>query len=144
MNRNVRRALIVIVLGVVAYLLWYLNANAVTGDESTSLSKPSYALRLIPESGSSVPVQQGQVGIDLAPGYDATLDLNGTEITNTVKDPTADGLFRSGTNTISYQPALGHRVKSLSEGQNCVTAFIWKQVDGKATAKPLRWCFSAV
>jgi len=143
MNRNLRRALIVVVLGVVGYLLWYLNANAVTGDESTSLSKPSYALRLIPESGSSVPVQQGQVGIDLAVGYDATIDLNGTEIRNTVKDPTADGLFRSGTNTISYQPALGHRITSLKPGSNCVTAFIWKQSDGQATAKPLRWCFHA-
>ena len=142
MHRNLRRVVIVVILGIVGYLLWYLNANAVTGDGSTSMSKPSYVLRLIPTSGSSVLVQDG-VGIDLATGYDAYLDINGTEIRNVVIDPSADGLIRSGTGTISYQPATGHRVASLVSGENCVTAFIWKQEEGRESAKPLRWCFNA-
>lgn len=142
MHQNLRRLIIAVTLGIVAYLLWYINANAVTGDQSTSLSKPSYVLRLIPTSGASVLVQD-RVGIDLANGYDAYLNLNGIEIRNVVVDPEADGLVRSGTGTISYQPADGHRVEQLASGENCVTAFIWKQEDGRDTAKPLRWCFTA-
>ncbi|MCC6226919.1 MAG: hypothetical protein IT195_11010 [Microthrixaceae bacterium] len=142
MHPNLRRAVIVVILGFVGYLLWYVNGNAVTGDQSTSMSKPSYVLRLIPASGASVPVQD-RVGIDLSSGFDAYLDLNGIEIRNVVEDPTADGLVRSGTGTIGYQPAVGHRVERLASGENCVTAFVWKQEEGRDTAKPLRWCFTA-
>lgn len=142
MHPNLRRAVIIVVLGFVGYLLWYVNGNAVTGDQSTSMSKPSYVLRLIPASGAGVPVQD-RVGIDLSSGYDAYLDLNGIEIRNVVIDPTADGLVRSGTGTISYQPAEGHRIERLGSGENCVTAFVWKQEEGRGTASPLRWCFTA-
>ena len=142
MHPNLRRAVIIVVLGFVGYLLWYVNGNAVTGDQSTSMSKPSYVLRLIPASGAGVPVQD-RVGIDLSSGYDAYLDLNGLEIRNVVIDPTADGLVRSGTGTISYQPAEGHRIERLDSGENCVTAFVWKQEEGRGTASPLRWCFTA-
>jgi hypothetical protein len=142
-NTILRRLLIVATLAVVAVLLVYINDNAVTGDKETSLAKPSYVDRLIPESGSSVPVQD-QVGIDLAVGYDAYLDINDVEIRNTVTDPTADGLLKTlSVGTVLYTPGPGRRVEKLKSGENCVMAFVWKQRDGEDTAKPTRWCFTA-
>jgi hypothetical protein len=143
-NNTLRRLLITAALAVVVVLAVYINNNAVTGDNETSLSKPSYVERLIPDSGSDVPVQS-QIGLDLATGYDAYLEINGTEIRNTVTDPTADGLQKTLTvGRIVYVPMPGHRIEKLQSGLNCVTAMIWKQEDGQATAKPLRWCFTGV
>jgi hypothetical protein len=142
-NNNLRRLLIAATLVVVVVLAIYINNNAVTGDDETSLSKPSYVEQLVPASGTHVPVQS-QVGLDLAVGYDAYLDINGTEIDNTVTDPKADGLQKTLTvGRVDYTPMPGHRIEKLRSGDNCVTAFIWKQEDGKASAKPLRWCFEA-
>ena len=144
MNNNLRRLLIAAALVVVVVLAIYVNDNAVTGDEETSQSKPSYVEQLIPASGSEVPVQS-QVGLDLRVGYDAYLDVNGVEIRNTVTDPTADGLQKTLTvGRVDYTPMKGHRVEKLVSGENCITAFIWKQEDGEDTARPLRWCFTAV
>jgi hypothetical protein len=142
-NTTLRRILIVAALAVVAVLLVYINDNAVTGDKETSLSKPSYVDRLIPESGASVPVQD-QVGIDLAVGYDAYLIVDDVEIRNTVTDPAADGLLKTlSVGTVMYTPGPGRRVAKLKSGENCVTAMVWKQQDGEDTAKPTRWCFTA-
>jgi hypothetical protein len=144
MNNNLRRVLIVAGLAVVVVLAIVINNNAVTGDQEASFSKPSYVERLIPESGAEVPVQS-QVGLDLATGYDAYLIVNDVQIDNTVTDPTSDGLQKTLTvGRVEYVPMKGHRVEKLKSGDNCVTALVWKQQDGKETAKPLRWCFTAV
>ena len=138
----IRRIVIAATLVVVAVLLVYINDNAVTGDQNTSLSRPAYVDRLIPASGDSVLVQD-QVGIDLAVGYDAYLNINGVDIRNTVDDPTEDGLLKTlSVGMILYTPREGHVVPKLESGENCVTAFIWKQEDGSDSAKPLRWCFT--
>ena len=144
MNNTLRRVLIAVTLGVVVVLAIYVNNNAVTGDQETSQSKPSYIEQLVPASGAEVPVQS-QVGLDLATGYDAYLDINGTEIDNVVSDPTEDGLQKTLTvGRVDYTPMEGHRIEKLLSGENCVTAFVWKQEDGRETAKPTRWCFTAV
>jgi hypothetical protein len=143
-NTTLRRVIITATLALVVVLAIYVNNNSVTGDDETSLSKPSYVERLIPDSGSDVPVQS-QVGLDLATGYDAYLDINGVEIRNTVTNPTADGLQKTLTvGRIVYVPMPGHRIEKLQSGLNCVTALIWRQEDGQASAKPLRWCFKGV
>ena len=100
--------------------------------------------QLVPSSGAEVPVQS-QVGIDLATGYDAYLIINDVQVDNVVTDPNADGLLKTLTvGRVDYTPMEGHRIETLLPGENCVTALIWKQEDGKDSAKPLRWCFTAI
>jgi hypothetical protein len=124
-------------------LLVYVYDNSVTGDNETSAAVPSYVEGLIPPSGTSV-LRQHQVGIDLAVGYDGYLNINGTTIKNTVTTENGDGMHKTLTaGLITYQPMPGHRVKELAPGQNCITAYVWRQQDGESTQTPIYWCFMA-
>ena len=137
-----RLMILALLVGAGALLVFVYN-NSVTGDDETSAAVPSYVDGLIPPSGTSVP-RQHQVGIDLAVGYDGYLDVNGVTIKNTVTTVDGDGMHKTLTvGLITYQPAPGHRLSELAAGQNCVTAFVWKQQDGPSTQTPIYWCFMA-
>lgn len=132
-----RRILIaLLLLGVVAGI--YLTGRlAVTGTDSTSDALPDSVERLIPASGAQA-LRQTQVGIDLADGYDASLQINGVAIRTT-----DDGLIKDGTGFVQFQPGPGLAIETLNQGQNCVTALVWDQLEGEATAEPVAWCFNA-
>ena len=83
-------------------------------------------------------VRQAQVGIDLVDGYDAYLQINGVSI-----QTAEDGLLKDGTGLVQFQPGPDRPIESLNPGQNCVTAFVWDQLEGQATAEPVAWCFDA-
>ena len=50
---------------------------------------------------------------------------------------------------VQFQPgpasptAPDRPIETLNQGQNCVTAFVWDQLEGQATAEPVAWCFNA-
>jgi hypothetical protein len=138
-----RRLIILAALALAGSLAVWAYNNGVSGDEEASQSKPTGVERYLPESGSSVPAQS-QVGIDLAVGYDATLTINGKTISNTASKVGEDGLMKNlEIGLITYQPAPGHRIERLPQGQNCVVANVWARKDGPTTATPARWCFKA-
>lgn len=110
---------------------------AVTGTSSTSDALPESVERLIPASGAQA-LRQSQVGIDVADGYDATLQINGVTIATA-----EDGLIKDGTGLVQFQPGPDQPIETLNQGQNCITAFVWDQLDGEATAEPVAWCFNA-
>lgn len=116
---------------------------AVTGTGATSDALPDSVERLIPASGAQA-LRQAQVGIDVADGYDAYLQVNGVTISTA-----AEGLIKDGTGLVQFQPgppsetAPDRPIETLNQGQNCVTAFVWDQLEGQATAEPVAWCFNA-
>ncbi len=111
---------------------------AVTGGNETSEALPDSVDRLIPASGSEV-LRQSQVGIDVADGYDAYLQINDTDIRTA-----EDGLIRDlGTGLILFQPGPGRPVEKLNSDQNCMIAFVYEQLDGPQSAQPVSWCFQA-
>ena len=111
---------------------------AVTGFEDTSGVLPDSVDRLIPPSGAEV-LRQSQVGIDVADGYDAYLQINGVEVRNA-----EDGLIKDlGTGLVLFQPGPDRPIEELNTNQNCVVAFVYDQVDGPSTAQPVSWCFQA-
>lgn len=111
---------------------------AMTGSDETSGALPDSVDRLIPASGAEV-LRQSQVGIDVSEGYDAYLQINGTEIRSS-----DDGLIKDlGTGLILFQPGPGRPVEELNPNQNCVIAFVYEQLDGPETAQPVSWCFQA-
>jgi hypothetical protein len=141
----IRRTLIVVMLAAAVALVVVIANNAVTGSDSASDTRPASIDRLIPASGAQV-LRQAQVGVDLAPGYDAYLIINGTEIRNQATGDDGDGLTRSltaGGYTITYTPAPGRRIEELEPDVNRVTAMIWQQSQGPTTASPTYWTFSA-
>ena len=132
-----RRILITLLLvGVVAGIV-VTGRMAVTGTGSTSDALPDSVERLIPGSGAQA-LRQAQVGIDVADGYDAYLQINGVTI-----QTAEDGLLKDGTGLVQFQPGPDRPIESLNPGQNCVTAFVWDQLEGQATAEPVAWCFDA-
>jgi len=111
---------------------------ATTGNSSTSSNAPDFVERLVPESGSEVLTQSG-VGIDVAAGYDGYLIVNGVEIRTA-----EDGLSKDlGSGRIDFTPGPDKAVSSLTDGQNCVVAIVWKQAEGPERSEPVSWCFDA-
>jgi len=133
-----RKAIItVLILGSLVGI-FFTGMYAVTGSDSTSSNLPEFVDRLIPVSGAEVP-RQSAVGIDVAEGYDAYLLINGEELRTT-----QDGLIKDlGTGLIQFQPAPGLAIETLQNGQNCVVAYVWNQLEEESTASPVSWCFNA-
>ncbi|MFN8053125.1 MAG: hypothetical protein U0Q22_16890 [Acidimicrobiales bacterium] len=135
------KAILLLLVAAMVGILVYVNNNAITGSDEASLSKPSYVERLIPASGTEV-LSQSTVGIDLVDGYDAYLVINGKKITNDVTETDQDGLRKAPSlGTVEYDPAPGRRIPKLDSPRQCVDAFVWKKLDGPATAKQVNWCF---
>ncbi len=118
---------VVVAVAVVALL-------SVSGERTTV--DPGAVERLMPAHNSRV-LQQEAVGIDLAPGYDASLTLNGTPIP-------ADQLDRTtGLNIVMFQPGPGKVIEHLPPGQSCVLATYWRLDTGPRESSARTWCFSA-
>ena len=137
---QVKALLGVLVVAMVAIIV-YVSNNSVTGPDQASLSKPDYVERLIPDSGSQV-LRQATVGVDLKEGYDAYLVINGITINNDANKSDDDGLRKAPSlGTVEYAPGPGHRIKELDTPKQCVDAWVWRKLDGPATAKQINWCF---
>jgi hypothetical protein len=92
----------------------------------------------IPNPNDEV-LRQSELGIDLAPGYDGTLMVNGVDI------PVEDQRRVPEQNQVFFTPGEGKAVEELHAGVNCVTATVWKAADGPGTAndRTYPWCFEA-
>ena len=65
---------------VVAAAALYAGVRATeTGDDAVVNSRPDVVEQIIPRRGAEA-LQQAEIGIDLAPGYEGGLILNGTAI----------------------------------------------------------------
>ena len=97
-------------------------------------------------------LRQSKVGIDLAPGHAAELEINGVPIppdqVNVFRDeadPEASseqqGGFDSTLNRFEYQPLEGRAVPELKGDENCVVATFWPLSDPGDT-ETVEWCFT--
>lgn len=93
--------------------------------------------QLIPPRNAQI-VQQQEVGLRLAPGYDAELTVNGTPIPTTQLDKT------TGLNLITFQPGPNKVIEQLDAGENCVLATFWRVETGPDESSTFSWCFSVV
>src|SRR6476646_6572622 len=83
-----RNSIIAVILLVALVGIVVAVRMAATGNDQSSAALPDSVDRLIPSSGAEV-LQQATVGIDVAAGYDAYLEINGTTIKTA-----ADGLIK--------------------------------------------------
>jgi len=93
--------------------------------------------RLIPLPGSKI-LQQDTIGIDMAPGYEATLALNGVAIPLDQSDVIAP------INQTTFKPGPGKEFTQLPAGQNCVVATYWQSSVGPSVSSTRTWCFTVV
>ena len=117
---------------------------AVVGFLVTDVDKPDQVAssdiveRFVPKPDDEV-VRQFELGVDLSPGYDGTLAVNGVEI------PVEEQRRVPEQNEVYFTPGEGKSVERLLAGRNCVVATVWKTSDGPGTAndKTIPWCFEA-
>ena len=125
----------VLVAGAVVALIVAVRATD-TGEDAAPAS--DVVEQLVPEAGAEV-LRQAELGIDLAPGYDGTILLNGVEI------PAEDQRRVPEQNQVFFTPGEGKAVERLLAGPNCATALVWKTADGRGTSRDrsFNWCFEA-
>lgn len=93
--------------------------------------------RLIPAESDKM-LQQEPIGVDLAPGYDGTLVVNGVPIP-------PDQLTKTpALNLVEFRPGPGKEIEQLPPGQNCVVATFWRSETGPAQSTSRAWCFTVV
>lgn len=91
---------------------------------------------IVPPEGGDV-LRQSTVGVVVAPGYQASLTVNG--ITIPADELTGD----RGLGQFYFTPGEGRTLASLAGGQNCVIATYWPAAAGPEQSETIRWCFSA-
>jgi hypothetical protein len=125
-----------------AFLALFLGIRATDsgGGRDVSVSgRADVVEELIPRTGDEV-LRQAERGIDLAPGYEASLLVNGVEI------PTDELRLVPEQNQVFFTPAEGKAVEQLRAGPNCASAVVWKSSLGRGTANDMSftWCFDAL
>jgi len=137
----------VLAVAIAALVLAYLTTAEGDGSDAQVSGQPPVGERdpdgvdaLIPPDGSEV-LGQGQIGIDLAPGWTGELVLlPGSGQAATIPE---DELEVDELNRITYTPGEGKAIERLS-GDYCIAATIWDQVEGRETTQRTEsWCFSA-
>ena len=122
--------LIVVVVGSVVVLV--KKASQGSGTLNNSAIE-----RLIPTAGAKI-LQQDIIGIDLAPGYEGTIALNGEPL------PLDQVTVVAPLNQVTFKPGPGKIYESLPTGENCLVATYWMSSKGPAQASLQSWCFTVL
>ena len=124
-----------VLAAVVAAVVGFLVTDT---DQPDQASQSDIVERFVPKPNDEV-VRQFELGVDLAPGYDGTLTVNGVEI------PVEEQRRVPEQNEVYFTPGDGKAVEQLNAGPNCVAATVWKAADGPGTAndQTFTWCFEA-
>ena len=131
------RVLVVVALGVAGALLVAGVQATRTEDSGPPLvnGRPDVLEREHPRRGAEV-LQQAEVGVDLAPGYEGALTIGDTEI------PTDELRIVREQNQVFFSPGAGRTFEALPSGPTCATATIWRSADGRGVNDiTFRWCF---
>jgi hypothetical protein len=121
---------VVVVVGLAIALLVVIGS----GDDVS----PGGAIeQLIPPRNDQI-LQQEAVGVQLGPGFDASLAINGTPIPDAELDKTP------GLNLVLFQPGPGKVIDQLPAGENCIVVTSWRVEVGRDDSSRFGWCFSVV
>lgn len=83
-------------------------------------------------------LRQGEVGIDLITGWDASLSIDAIPIPDDQLDKVVD------LGQVTFRPGAGKVLPYLQAGQNCATATYWQRATGPEQSFTRTWCFSAL
>ncbi len=130
--------LVILGAGVAIFIIAFVVSNTDDPENPVITGNPAIE-ELIPQPGSEV-LRQSLVGIDLAPGYEAELVINGTPIpldqvnlfrSEENPDESADlaGRFDETLSRFVYQPLAGRDVPALKADENIVVVEFWPTSD---------------
>jgi hypothetical protein len=133
--------------------------TALTGNDG--VDRPEAIESLQPVENAVQVLQQERVVVDLQPGYEARLVIDGIELPTTVigqsdVDPSdqaepgqqvdlpTTAVFDPGNAIISFQPVEGALIESFSEGLHEARVIYWRIEDGPEQALSYRWEFNVI
>jgi hypothetical protein len=157
LDRGLLLASLAIAVGLV--LVVFALTTALTGDDG--IERPEAIESVQPVENAVQVLQQERVVVDLLPGYEARLVIDGIELPTTAigqsdVDPferTAPGqqidlpttaVFDPGNAVISFQPVEGALIESFSQGIHEVRVIYWRIEEGPEQALSYRWEFNVV
>jgi len=126
---------------------------AVTGDERQAL--PETIEKILPvRSAVQVPAQS-QVFVDLLPGYEGVLVIDGLELDTVSLDELEDAnkpgqqitlppttIYEPGNATLTFDPSPDSSISEFSQGEHLVQVIYWKTIDGRSRARSFSWTFT--
>ena len=156
-DRGLLIASLVIAFGLV--LVIFGLTTALTG--SDGIERPEAIESVQPVENAVQVLQQERIVVDLEPGYEARLVIDGIELPTTVigqsdvdpfdqavpgqqVDLPTTAVFDPGNAVISFQPVEGALIESFSEGLHEARVIFWRIEDGPEQALSYRWKFNVV
>ncbi len=133
------RLLIAVLVAAAGAALFFGVRATDTGDDEPIGTRTGVVERFIPREGDEV-LRQAELGVDLAPGYEGAIRVNGVDI------PTDQLRLVPEQNQVFFTPGDGTVVERLRAGVNCAEVQAWKSADGRGTANDryFTWCFEAL
>ncbi len=143
-----------IAVGVV--LIGFALARSVTGDDVTDL--PSAIEEITPAPDAVQVLQQTQVVVDLAEGYEGRLIIDDIPL-ETVRlddlgtldvepgeqvDVPPGVVFEPGNGTLTFTPSGDAPISSFDPGSHLVQVVYWPTVEGEQRARSYTWAFTAI
>ncbi len=144
-----QRVVLAVLLGTGLLLIIAGLGAAKTGDDDVRITDPAIE-RLIPKPGDLV-LRQGEVGIDLAPGYTGELQIDGKQLTtHTIGqtdtpspfDQNFDVQFDAGQATLLFTPRVGADIETFSPGRHTITARYWRTLQSRNESRVFTWQFA--
>lgn len=156
-DRGLFVASLVIAAGI-ALIVWGF-ASALTGDDG--IDRPEAIESLQPVENAIQVLQQERVVVDLQPGYEARLEIDGVALpTSTIGQSDVDpatqpppgqqaelpttAVFDPGSNVISFQPVEGALIETFEPGLHEARVIFWTIEDGPDQARSYRWSFEVI
>jgi hypothetical protein len=157
LDRGLLIASLVIACGLV--LVIFGVTTALTGNDG--IDRPEAIESVQPVENAVQVLQQERVVVDLQPGYEARLVIDGIELPTTVigqsdvdpfdqpepgqqVDLPTTAVFDPGNAVISFQPVEGALIESFSEGLHEARVIYWRIEDGPEQARSYRWEFNVI
>jgi hypothetical protein len=119
----VRRLVITALLVLAGGLVWY--SASVKGEPTPPSLTDTAVQQLIPDRDTPSALRQAEIGIDLAPGWDADLQINGVDI------PEDEERENGSQDQVLFSPGKGKVIESLAPGLVQVTAILWEPAKGQ-------------
>lgn len=156
-DRGLFVASLVIACGLVL-IVWGVT-TAMTGDDG--IDRPEAVESLQPVENALQVLQQERIVIDLQPGYEGRLEIDGVALPmatigqsdvdpDTRAAPGAQvdlpitAIFDPGSNVVSFQPVEGAAVERLEPGLHEARIVFWRIEDGPDQARSYRWTFTVI
>lgn len=156
--RRLDRSLLVasLALAVGLVLIGLAVVGSVTGDEAADL--PDSIEDITPAPDAVQVLQQTQVVVDLAEGYEGQLSVDGVALDTIRLDELAavdiepgeqvdvppGAVFEPGNGTLTFTPGEGTAVEAFAPGSHTVSVVYWRTIEGRDAARTYGWIFEVV